>query len=434
MRLLDWERGSLRAGKSGRVDLPRYVHKVTKTPKHGRQQDYYFYTRHRNTAEAWPSLALPEPLTREFLDAHAVCAALERREGRFYLFGKEMPHHGDKAFWEVAAGIMAAKEKRDHSDAMDFTALTQAFESDTNPIWRDKLSDSTKRGYRAYAKMVRDAWAFDLPADLTAVDAQQAIDALGDTPAVANQFRAYLSRLMAWGVPRGYSLSNPVIHTEKAPKGEPWKPWPEWAFETLMEHAPITMLMPAISALFTGQRQGDVIAMRRPREGDGSIEVRAQKTKRTVWIPVHGEYRKWIARAPKGDSPLLHLGARGLPFASADSFRTEWQKLMRKEEFKRFREERIVFHGLRKNAVINLLEVGCNEGQVGAIVNMSEQMVRHYGREVNIRVLAKAGMKLLETNWADVRPDAFGTRTERELETGQQNWKPQTPRKAGETP
>lgn len=423
----------MRAGKSGRVELPRYVHRVTKRRKSGPPQHYYFYTRHRNTAEAWPSITLPEPMTSEFVAAHAICAALEREGSRFLLFGVELPHHGDKAFWEKAGEVMAAKERRDHSDAMDFASLVDAFNNETNPIWRE-LSKSTRRGYVTYGKMIKEAWAYDLPADLTAVDAQQAIDALGDTPASANQFRAYLSRLMAWGVPRGYSVTNPVSFTDKAPKGEPWKPWPEWAFETLLDHAPMTMLLPAVSALFTGQRQGDVVAMRRPREADGHIEVRAQKTKKTVWIPIHGEYRKWVERAPKGDSPLLHLGARGLPFASADSFRTEWQKLMHKPEFTRFREERIVFHGLRKNAVINLLEVGCTEAQVGAIVNMSEQMVRHYGREVNLRVLAKGGMTLLENKWADVRPSVFGTGTERELKTGQPNWKPQGPEKAGGKP
>lgn len=106
-----------------------------------------------------------------------------------------------------------------------------------------------------------------------------------------------------------------------------------------------------------------------------------------------------------------------LPYRTTDGFRTEWQRLMNTEPFKRFREERIVFHGLRKNAVVNLLEVGCTETQVGAIVNMSEQMVRHYGREVSMRALARDGMKLLESRWNEVRPDVL----EREQNT---NWKP----------
>jgi hypothetical protein len=87
--------------------------------------------------------------------------------------------------------------------------------------------------------------------------------------------------------------------------------------------------------------------------------------------------------------------------------------------FKRFRDERTVFHGLRKNAVIMLLEAGCTETQVGAIVNMSEQMVRHYGRDVRVRELARQRMRLLENRWAELRPAALPrTGTERELETG----------------
>ena len=104
---------------------------------------------------------------------------------------------------------------------------------------------------------------------------------------------------------------------------------------------------------------------------------------------------------------MLHAGVRTHAYASADSFRNEWQKMMDKEEFKRFRENRIVFHGLRKNAIINLLEVGCTENQAGAICNMSAQMVQHYGREVALKTLAKDAMKLMEERWSEIEPAAF---------------------------
>ncbi len=104
---------------------------------------------------------------------------------------------------------------------------------------------------------------------------------------------------------------------------------------------------------------------------------------------------------------MMHAGARATHYKTADGFRTEWQKLMGMEEFKRFRDERIVFHGLRKNAVINLLEVGCTENQVGAICNMSPQMVQHYGREVALRSLARDAMKLMEQRWSEIEPLAF---------------------------
>jgi len=175
----------------------------------------------------------------------------------------------------------------------------------------------------------------------------------------------------------------------------------------MFEHAPFHLKLICLSAFFTGQRQSDVIKMKKPKSGDTTMEVRAQKTKNSVWIPIHSEYRKWMDRAPKSDSIMLHAGSRTSSYKTADGFRTEWQKLMNRDEFKPFRENRIVFHGLRKNAVINLLEVGCTESQVGAICNMSTQMVQHYGREVALRSLAKDAMKLMEDRWKEIEPLAF---------------------------
>jgi hypothetical protein len=65
-----------------------------------------------------------------------------------------------------------------------------------------------------------------------------------------------------------------------------------------------------------------------------------------------------------------------------------------------FRDKRLVFHGLRKNAVNMLLEVGCTEEQVAAIVGMSAAMVHHYSKEVSKFRLARSAMKMLETGWA----------------------------------
>ena len=59
-----------------------------------------------------------------------------------------------------------------------------------------------------------------------------------------------------------------------------------------------------------------------------------------------------------------------------------------------------------------LLEVGCTEDEVGAIVGMSPAMVRHYAKEVRRRHLAINAMKKLETGWAEIRKNVLGaTRT-----------------------
>jgi hypothetical protein len=67
-----------------------------------------------------------------------------------------------------------------------------------------------------------------------------------------------------------------------------------------------------------------------------------------------------------------------------------------------------VFHGLRKNAVNKLLEAGCTRAEMSAIVAMSEQMVRHYSRDVNKRRLAISRMRKLGECRKDTRANLSG--------------------------
>lgn len=64
-----------------------------------------------------------------------------------------------------------------------------------------------------------------------------------------------------------------------------------------------------------------------------------------------------------------------------------------KPAFAPFRERRLVFHGLRKSAVVMLLlEAGCTDAEVAAITGQSRQMVEHYSIMVNQRKLARAAI------------------------------------------
>jgi hypothetical protein len=56
------------------------------------------------------------------------------------------------------------------------------------------------------------------------------------------------------------------------------------------------------------------------------------------------------------------------------------------------RERRRVFHGLRKSAVVFLLEAGCTDAEISAITGQSREMVEHYALQVNQRKLAAAAI------------------------------------------
>ena len=57
-----------------------------------------------------------------------------------------------------------------------------------------------------------------------------------------------------------------------------------------------------------------------------------------------------------------------------------------------------------------LLEVGCSEEQVAAIVGMSAAMVHHYSKEVSKFRLARSAMKMLESGWESQRVHVLGSR------------------------
>ncbi|MFA1625211.1 hypothetical protein ACDY96_21200 [Rhizobium mongolense] len=90
------------------MELPKHVHRVTKRRKGGAETVYTFYTRFRNTKEAWPSIALPEPLDGDFSARLAICEAMERDSKGFLLDGKRLPDHKSKEFWPEAETALAA--------------------------------------------------------------------------------------------------------------------------------------------------------------------------------------------------------------------------------------------------------------------------------------------------------------------------------------
>jgi hypothetical protein len=117
----------------------------------------------------------------------------------------------------------------------------------------------------------------------------------------------------------------------------------------------------------------------------------------------------------------LHLREDGKPW-TYEGFKTAWHRELafgaketpppelqaKAEAMQRLREAGLVFHGLRKNAVNMLLEAGCTEAEVSAIVEMSEAMVRHYSKDVDKRRLAVNGMKKVEAAWSDMCRTVFG--------------------------
>jgi hypothetical protein len=174
-----------------------------------------------------------------------------------------------------------------------FSALVIEFKE--HGAYTEDISDATRDQHDRYIEMIKEAWGDDPVDSLEATTIQNVLDkAFKDTPAAGRVFRSTLSRIISWGIRRGYRKDNPVDHTERRDSDGTYSPWTPQAFELFFKHARVDLHLAVYSGLFTGQRKETAQNMLRPKSDAVEIQVYAQKIK--SWIPtqIHSEYRQII--------------------------------------------------------------------------------------------------------------------------------------------
>ena len=277
-------------------------------------------------------------------------------------------------------------EPEPKTNPKSFEALITTYRN--SPEYCD-LAHSTRRDYERYLEMICATWGAFEVSGLLPAHALALRDKHRSTPAAANALIRTLSALISWSVPRGYRTDNPCQYVRKLSIGEGWAPWPWEMIELVHREAPAWMWRAVALALYTGQRQGDVLEMTWTAVRGGLIEVRQEKTGKHLVIPAHQRLLAVLAEVPRSSVRIL-TSTRGTPW-TRDGFRASWQKALT-GPLAAIRESKLVFHGLRKSAVVTLLEAGCSDAEVAAITGQSRQMVEHYAKQVNQKKLAASAI------------------------------------------
>jgi integrase len=264
-----------------------------------------------------------------------------------------------------------------------FDALIEVYRA--SPEWRG-LSDASRGDYGRYLDEISRIWGDLRVADLEPSDVLALRDRRCEKPAAANYLLRVLSLLISWGVPRGYRSDNPCEHVRKLKIGEGWQPWPWEMIERLRDGAPAELWHAAALALYTGQRQRDVLVMKWSDVAENQIAVHQSKTKLRLSVPLHRDLVTVLAEVPRRSVYIL-TNTRGVPWTQT-GFKSSWGKMCDRIGI----SDQLVFHGLRKSAVVMLLEAGCTTAEVAAITGQSMQMVEHYAKQVNQRMLAASAI------------------------------------------
>lgn len=282
-------------------------------------------------------------------------------------------------FYAEYSRLMQLELPRERTDTVD--CLIAAWHR--SPEWA-RLRPKTASDWSRYCRRISAAWG---PLEARGIEPRHVIalrDQFAATPASANNLLRCLSTMLSWSVPRGWRNDNPCREVKPLPAGDGYLPWPWRVIEAAKAELRPDLWQAVALALYTGQRQGDVLAMRWDHISGGMIAVRQEKTSKRLAIPLHKDLRAVLETIPKRAVTIL-TSTEAKPWTK-DGFKASWNK------HRLPAMEGLVFHGLRKSAVVMLLEAGCTDAEVASITGQSREMIVHYAREVNQGRLAAAAV------------------------------------------
>jgi integrase len=215
-----------------------------------------------------------------------------------------------------------------------------------------------------------------------------------------------LARVLSWAKDRGKITVNPCERGGRVYHGTRvdfvWSVEDEAAF---LEHAPAHLHLPLLLALWTGQRQGDLLRLPWSAYNGSTIRLRQSKTSARVEIPV-GAPLKAALDATTKHGPIILASTDKRPW-TPDGFRASWGKACKKAGI-----ADVTFSDLRGTAVTRLALVGCTEAQIASITGHSLCDVRsildaHYlHRDIE---LARSAIAKLEMAYAKQAGAKTGT-------------------------
>jgi integrase len=179
-----------------------------------------------------------------------------------------------------------------------------------------------------------------------------------------------LARVLSWALDRGLIAINPCAKGGRLYRGSRvdkiWTADDEAAF---MKTAPKHLHLPLLLALWTGQRQGDLLRLTWSAYDGETIRLQQSKTGARVSIPVGAPLKVAIDATPR-QSPIILVNSDGKPW-TPDGFRQSFFKARDRAGI-----VGVTFNDLRGTAVTRLALVGCTEAEIVTLTGHSLRDVR----------------------------------------------------------
>ena len=194
------------------------------------------------------------------------------------------------------------------------------------------LADSSRRSYVAHIRSIERDFG-DLPLmALSDPRTRGVFREWRDNIALSSRRQAdyrwsVLARILSWGLSGGLIPANPCEKGGRVYRGSRAdKVWSHDDEAHFLKTAAPHLHLPLLLALWTGQRQGDLLRLPWSAYDGMRIRLRQSKTGQRVAIPVGAQLKAALdAAARTKRSPVILINSEGKPWSS-DGFRCPWRK------------------------------------------------------------------------------------------------------------
>lgn len=255
-----------------------------------------------------------------------------------------------------------------------------------------RLAPSSLRAYAHYLKIIEDEFG-DMP--LAALEDRRVRgefkawrDRYANTPRKADYAWTTLSRVLSFSKDRGLIAHNPCEGGGRLYEANRTdKIWRDEDVAAFLKVASRELALALVLAIWTGQRQGDLLRLPWSAYDGSHFRLQQSKTKRRVVIPAGSPLRALLLQTERV-GPMILATTRGTPWSS-DGFRTSWRKTCDRAGI-----AGLTFHDLRGSAVVRLALADATVPQIATFTGHSLRDVEaildaHYlGRDARLAEIA----------------------------------------------
>ncbi|XUY27846.1 tyrosine-type recombinase/integrase [Agrobacterium sp. rho-8.1] len=261
----------------------------------------------------------------------------------------------------LEAAYLSAKRERSNPLALNLSDLVTRYKNSTD---FKQTSASNQRDYSRHLDDIRDRFGSltleEIQRPLTRGAFKDWRDGMADKPRTADFAWTVLARVLSFAKDRGYLVLNIAERggrIYRADRRE--KIWTDEQISAFEHASSVSLFLALQMALWTGQRKGDLLAMRWSQYDGQNFQLRQSKTKTRVIVPVHHSLQ--LQLKPTAPAETILVNSLGRPWTK-DGFNSSWSKAKIKAGV-----TDLTFHDLRGTAVTRMALAGCTVAEIASI-------------------------------------------------------------------